>query len=53
MRFGDDHQPVADRGQFLTLLSPDQVALQIRSGLLTQIGAPWNTAAADGYHHAA
>jgi DNA-binding transcriptional LysR family regulator len=40
MRFGDDHRPVADRGQFLTLLSPDQVALQIRSGLLTQIGAP-------------
>ncbi|NOW48747.1 DNA-binding transcriptional LysR family regulator [Novosphingobium sp. SG751A] len=27
-------------GDFLTLLSPDQVALQIRSGLLTQIGAP-------------
>jgi DNA-binding transcriptional LysR family regulator len=25
---------------FLTLLSPDQVALQIRSGLLTQIGPP-------------
>ncbi|MDE1917743.1 MAG: LysR family transcriptional regulator [Sphingomonadales bacterium] len=27
-------------GNFLTLLSPDQVALQIRSGLLAQIGAP-------------
>jgi DNA-binding transcriptional LysR family regulator len=27
-------------GDFLTLLSPDQVALQIRSGLLTQIGPP-------------
>ncbi|MBJ7378984.1 LysR substrate-binding domain-containing protein, partial [Sphingobium sp.] len=27
-------------GHFLTLLSPDQVALQIRSGLLTQIGPP-------------
>lgn len=27
-------------GNFLTLLSPDQVALQIRSGLLTQIGTP-------------
>jgi DNA-binding transcriptional LysR family regulator len=27
-------------GNFLTLLSPDQVALQIRSGLLTQIGPP-------------
>jgi hypothetical protein len=27
-------------GQFPTLLSPDQVALQIRSGLLAQIGAP-------------
>jgi DNA-binding transcriptional LysR family regulator len=26
--------------EFLTLLSPDQVALQIRSGLLTQIGSP-------------
>ena len=25
---------------FLTLLSPDQVALQIRSGLLTQVGPP-------------
>ncbi len=25
-------------GNFLTLLSPDQVALQIRSGLLTQVG---------------
>ena len=25
---------------FLTLLSPDQVALQIRSGLLAQIGPP-------------
>jgi DNA-binding transcriptional LysR family regulator len=33
-------------GNFLTLLSPDQVALQIRSGLLAQIGAPWSTAAA-------
>jgi hypothetical protein len=27
-------------GHFLTLLSPDQVALQIRSGLLAQVGAP-------------
>ncbi len=27
-------------GDFLTLLSPDQVALQIRSGLLAQIGEP-------------
>lgn len=27
-------------GNFLTLLSPDQVALQIRSGLLTRIGQP-------------
>jgi DNA-binding transcriptional LysR family regulator len=27
-------------GDFLTLLSPDQVALQIRSGLLTQVGPP-------------
>jgi DNA-binding transcriptional LysR family regulator len=27
-------------GNFLTLLSPDQVALQIRSGLLTRIGEP-------------
>lgn len=27
-------------GNFLTLLSPDQVALQIRSGLLAQVGAP-------------
>lgn len=27
-------------GNFLTLLSPDQVALQIRSGLLTRIGPP-------------
>lgn len=27
-------------GNFLTLLSPDQVALQIRSGLLTQVGPP-------------
>lgn len=27
-------------GNFLTLLSPDQVALQIRSGLLTRIGKP-------------
>lgn len=27
-------------GNFLTLLSPDQAALQIRSGLLAQIGAP-------------
>lgn len=27
-------------GDFLTLLSPDQVALQIRSGLLAQIGDP-------------
>lgn len=27
-------------GNFLTLLSPDQVALQIRSGLLSQIGPP-------------
>ena len=30
-------------GHFLTLLSPDQVALQIRSGLLTQIGPPLET----------
>lgn len=27
-------------GDFLTLLSPDQVALQIRSGMLARIGAP-------------
>jgi DNA-binding transcriptional LysR family regulator len=27
-------------GDFLTLLSPDQVALQIRSGMLAQVGAP-------------
>ncbi|QBM75074.1 LysR family transcriptional regulator [Sphingomonas sp. AAP5] len=27
-------------GNFLTLLSPDQVALQIRSGLLARVGAP-------------
>jgi len=27
-------------GDFLTLLSPDQVALQIRSGLLAQVGPP-------------
>ncbi len=27
-------------GNFLTLLSPDQVALQIRSGLLAQVGPP-------------
>jgi DNA-binding transcriptional LysR family regulator len=27
-------------GDFLTLLSPDQVALQIRSGLLARVGAP-------------
>lgn len=27
-------------GNFLTLLSPDQVALQIRSGLLAQVGLP-------------
>ena len=30
-------------GNFLTLLSPDQVALQIRSGLLAQVGAPLET----------
>ncbi|NWK95790.1 LysR family transcriptional regulator [Sphingobium lactosutens] len=30
-------------GHFLTLLSPDQVALQIRSGLLTQVGPPLET----------
>ncbi|MGE4409323.1 MAG: LysR family transcriptional regulator [Sphingobium sp.] len=30
-------------GNFLTLLSPDQVALQIRSGLLAQVGPPLET----------
>lgn len=52
--FGDDNRPATPvecgsvmiigrlltESDFLTLLSPDQVALQIRSGLLTQIGPP-------------